>query len=328
VEKKQRTQATRQRTKRRRLQLAEEAGGKETATETLPRWEVEPEDAIASRQEAAGGAVSNSSDEDEPSFIPSEAFEKSRPGYAFKVGPCGLGYYRIDRGEEDEPGTLPNEGIPSARADEETVEVWPSPEECLQRAVDCYQRIRATDGRQKRAVVVLVDGDKHLSKLPPKFGAAQVKKKAKSKKGVGSETKSKFEFQGIGCIASVKDDRLVSETLAQYRSGKLSTLFVTDDCVPLLAPLAGRTSVLLQVTRFPSLATFRARRDILAGQYGQQGGAAGIAGSKRAACFFSVPPSAAASIHADAEMLVSRLWREGREVSRSLADLASSSTGR
>jgi hypothetical protein len=105
--------------------------------------------------------------------------------------------------------------------------------------------------------------------------------------------------------------------LRDWRSGKISTVFAADDVVPLLAEAknAGRTQTVIQITRFPSLATFRRRREVLTGQFGTQAPGSKLRAS---ACFFSA--SGAGTVEAAA--LVSRLRHEGREVSQSLSSYA------
>ena len=204
-----------------------------------------------------------------------------------------------------------------------TVEVFSDAEEALQGAVEFYKKLRAKDGRQKAAVVVIADGDKPLSRLPPKFGIPQVKVKARSKKGIGSASKSKFGYVGTGVLNAAvgKDDKDEGPeaVIRDWRSGKVSTVFASDDAISLLSPAAGRTQVVIQVTRFPALAAFRRRRDVLTGQYGNQGPAAGDK-PKVCACFFSGGSGAGA---ADAAALVSRLRHEGQEISQSLLTYAS-----
>ena len=277
-------------------------------------------------------------------FIEAASFSGTKTGYIYKLGPCGLGYYRdgatddsdddctefardpeeeAEAEEQPSPSSGNGDDLPSPPLTM-TVEVFSDAEEALQKAVEFYKRLRAKDGRQKAAVVVIADGDKPLSRLPPKFGIPQVKVKAKSKKGIGSASKSKFGYAGTGVLnaASVgKDDKDEGPeaVIRDWRSGKVSTVFASDDAISLLSPAAGRTQVVIQVTRFPALAAFRRRRDVLNGQYGNQGPAAGEK-PKVCACFFSGGSGAGA---ADAAALVSRLRHEGQQISQSLQSYAS-----
>lgn len=133
-----------------------------------------------------------------------------------------------------------------------------------------------------------------------------MKTKAVSKLGVGSASKSKFMYSGVGLLHAKVDERSVGELLAQYRSGKLSTLFVTDDCLHWLPPLAAQTAVLLQVSKLPALPLLQARRRVLLGtgptpQVDQS--------TKRAYTFFSRHAKAPVD-----DVVVRQLRREGHEL--------------
>eukprot|EP00873_Tetraselmis_striata_P019855 jgi/Tetstr1/440119/TSEL_028477.t1 len=238
-------------------------------------------------------------------FIAASALGARREGYVFKAGPRGLGYYRDDGGGGG-GDTAGDVGL--GWAVRERITLTADGEEGMEGAIAAYKRVRARDGRQKARVVVIVgDCDKPLSRLPPRFGAPQVKTKQVSKLGVGSASKSKFAYAGVGLLHSKVDDRAIRELLTQYRSGKLSTLFVTDECVHWLPPLADKTAVLLQVSKLPALSVLQTRRRVLLG--GSPTPPADQS-TKRAWAFFSRPIKAAAVDRA----VVRQLRREGHEL--------------
>jgi hypothetical protein len=108
-------------------------------------------------------------------FLVSASFGGAMEGCIYKLGPCGLGYYRDDDAKDNtEVSNVKQPEQESSMAFTETVEVFGTAEEALGKAVEFYKAIRVADGRQKVAVVVIADGDKPISRLPPKFGIPQV----------------------------------------------------------------------------------------------------------------------------------------------------------
>lgn len=103
-----------------------------------------------------------------PAFIAADSIGASMPGFVFKAGPRGLGYYRDD-GACGESAAAAEGDVGLGWAVRERVTITADGEEGMEGAIAAYKRVRARDGRQKARVVVVVgDSDKPLARLPPR----------------------------------------------------------------------------------------------------------------------------------------------------------------
>jgi hypothetical protein len=108
------------------------------------------------------------------------------------------------------------------------------------------------------------------------------------------------------------DERAVRQLLQEYRSGKIWTLFVNDDCLHWLPSLADKTAVLIQVSKLPELSLLQQRRRVLMGAHPNAKSRVDQT-NKRAYSYYSLP--AKLDVESAARAVVRQLSREGHDMS-------------
>jgi len=121
------------------------------------------------------------------------------------------------------------------------------------------KELRANDGRLHKRVVILVDDEKYFISLPSKLGVTQIQNKVRSKKGMGSGKNANYTFTKFSNIEQEHTNKEVVNILNDFKSGKIHTLLVTDASVLRIAPVVSKVHVFIQLSKFPSLITYKER---------------------------------------------------------------------
>ncbi|TYZ65611.1 hypothetical protein PybrP1_012547 [[Pythium] brassicae (nom. inval.)] len=242
AQKKQRTLATRKKTRKRRLQAglaAEDASGRlfQPPSQRDPRWKKpnaqEIVQSLVKRRKTASGHVPlvRTQDDDDDDEVDEDGEDDD--GFAVVAAE----HSESDGGSSDESSgedKQEDEASPSSLeegdAKRHPLRFCTSMDECVAAAAAKLQQIRKTDGRQKAKVLLLVDAPALRKALKAKLNVKQELVKGKSRVGIRSVKANSMAYKNIAILKTPMErfEDANAELLKDFRTGKLPTLIAED----------------------------------------------------------------------------------------------------
>lgn len=248
AQKKQRTLATRKKTRKRRLQAglaAEDASGRlfQPPSQRDPRWKKPNAQALvqslAKRRKTASGHVpvllvrtqDNNDDDDGDDDDDDDGFAVVAAEHSDSDSESGA-----ESSDKETQRAVPPQALHDADAEEdEHIKRHPlrfcaSMDECVSAAAAKLQQIRKSDGRQKAKVLLLVDAPALRKALKAKLNVKQELVKSKSRVGIRSVKANSMAYKNIAILKTPMErfEDANAELLKDFRTGKLPTLIAED----------------------------------------------------------------------------------------------------
>lgn len=233
AQKKQRTLATRRKTRKRRLQdglTADDASGRlfQPPSQRDPRWKK------PSAQELVRALGGSNAKRRKTTHVPSAAEDDEEDddddGFAVVAAAKSESDGDDDDDDDDAQDAAEEDESEEDDAPKHPLRFCASLDDCVGAAAAKLQQLRKLDGRQKAKVLLLADAPSLRKALKTKLGVKQELVKGKSRVGIRSVKSNSMAYKNIAILKTPMErfEDANAELLKDFRTGKLPTLIAED----------------------------------------------------------------------------------------------------